>query len=230
MSSYPISETLVAPSYKMMTRCRNLTTLEVDKIYTLKCLNFNPFSYPSLSCALKALIARRGKQIWLRPQVRRTLYSHQVEPSQSPSCGCECPHHDGGKRQRCPSRNERSCNQRYAFDSTRTADTYSISLSPGDSSATIPYTWLGRLHRQSSWLVYQRQFRSCRYILRTFPGRSDAWKQRIRNWFSEGFSLFSPHLSLYSRSLQGAASFMKKTVFGLSDSFTKFTSSVGKGH
>lgn len=68
MSSYPISETLVAPSYKMMTRCRNLTTLEVDKIYTLKCLNFNPSSYPSLSCALKALIARRGKQIWLRPQ------------------------------------------------------------------------------------------------------------------------------------------------------------------
>ncbi|XP_006454344.1 hypothetical protein AGABI2DRAFT_114096 [Agaricus bisporus var. bisporus H97] len=28
---------------------------------------------------------------------------------------------------------------------------------------------------------------------------------------------------------KGAASFMKKTVFGLSDSFTKFTSSVGKG-
>ena len=28
---------------------------------------------------------------------------------------------------------------------------------------------------------------------------------------------------------QGAASFVKKTVFGLSDSFTKFTSSVGKG-
>jgi len=29
--------------------------------------------------------------------------------------------------------------------------------------------------------------------------------------------------------LQGAASFVKKTVFGFSDSFTKFTSSVGKG-
>ena len=29
--------------------------------------------------------------------------------------------------------------------------------------------------------------------------------------------------------LQGAASFVKKTVFGLSDSVTKFTSSVGKG-
>lgn len=28
---------------------------------------------------------------------------------------------------------------------------------------------------------------------------------------------------------QGAASFVKKTVFGLSDSMTKFTSSVGKG-
>lgn len=28
---------------------------------------------------------------------------------------------------------------------------------------------------------------------------------------------------------QGAASFVKKTVFGLSDSVTKFTSSVGKG-
>lgn len=28
---------------------------------------------------------------------------------------------------------------------------------------------------------------------------------------------------------QGAASFVKKTVFGVSDSFTKFTSSVGKG-
>jgi hypothetical protein len=29
--------------------------------------------------------------------------------------------------------------------------------------------------------------------------------------------------------IQGAASFVKKTVFGFSDSFTKFTSSVGKG-
>lgn len=29
--------------------------------------------------------------------------------------------------------------------------------------------------------------------------------------------------------LQGAASFLKKTVFGISDSMTKFTSSVGKG-
>jgi vacuolar protein sorting-associated protein 13A/C len=28
---------------------------------------------------------------------------------------------------------------------------------------------------------------------------------------------------------QGAASFVKKTVFGFSDSVTKFTSSVGKG-
>ena len=28
---------------------------------------------------------------------------------------------------------------------------------------------------------------------------------------------------------QGAASFVKKTIFGVSDSVTKFTSSVGKG-
>jgi vacuolar protein sorting-associated protein 13A/C len=32
-----------------------------------------------------------------------------------------------------------------------------------------------------------------------------------------------------SHRTQGAASFVKKTVFGFSDSFTKFTSSVGKG-
>lgn len=29
--------------------------------------------------------------------------------------------------------------------------------------------------------------------------------------------------------VKGAASFVKKTVFGFSDSMTKFTSSVGKG-
>lgn len=32
-----------------------------------------------------------------------------------------------------------------------------------------------------------------------------------------------------SNDKQGAASFVKKTIFGLSDSMTKFTSSVGKG-
>ena len=31
------------------------------------------------------------------------------------------------------------------------------------------------------------------------------------------------------KGFKGAASFVKKTVFGLSDSMTKFTSSVGKG-
>jgi len=35
--------------------------------------------------------------------------------------------------------------------------------------------------------------------------------------------------SEFSHSSQGAASFVKKTVFGVSDSVTKFTSSVGKG-
>jgi hypothetical protein len=34
---------------------------------------------------------------------------------------------------------------------------------------------------------------------------------------------------LYVRHHQGAASFVKKTVFGLSDSVTKVTSSIGKG-
>jgi len=36
-------------------------------------------------------------------------------------------------------------------------------------------------------------------------------------------------LPAFSHSSQGAASFVKKTVFGVSDSVTKFTSSVGKG-
>jgi vacuolar protein sorting-associated protein 13A/C len=36
-------------------------------------------------------------------------------------------------------------------------------------------------------------------------------------------------LAVTEISRKGAASFVKKTVFGFSDSFTKFTSSVGKG-
>jgi len=42
------------------------------------------------------------------------------------------------------------------------------------------------------------------------------------------FSLYPHRITLLSL-FKGAASFVKKTVFGLSDSFTKFTSSVGKG-
>lgn len=42
------------------------------------------------------------------------------------------------------------------------------------------------------------------------------------------FSVY-PHRITFLSLFKGAASFVKKTVFGLSDSFTKFTSSVGKG-
>ncbi|KAF9241379.1 vacuolar protein sorting-associated protein 13 [Melanogaster broomeanus] len=55
-------------------------------------------------------------------------------------------------------------------------------------------------------------FRSCRHLLRPVQRRRHAWEQEL------GIGI-----------AKGAASFVKKTVFGLSDSFTKFTSSVGKG-
>jgi vacuolar protein sorting-associated protein 13A/C len=41
--------------------------------------------------------------------------------------------------------------------------------------------------------------------------------------------IFTDLSPTFSQSSQGAASFVKKTIFGVSDSVTKFTSSVGKG-
>lgn len=41
--------------------------------------------------------------------------------------------------------------------------------------------------------------------------------------------MFQKGIYLTDVRLQGAASFVKKTVFGVSDSVTKVTSSIGKG-